>query len=190
MVETTRRIYEFEDFRLDVEERLLLRHGTPLALTPKLFDTLLLFVENSGTLLSKDEFMKRLWPDSFVEEANLLQNVSRLRKVLGETPGQKFISTVAGQGYRFIADVRQITNDEPPPDALVIESHTRERVVFEEENEDGHEAGKLVVAPALPARRSLRRAYWLIPLAVAAAELSLQNHRGCLLLPRSRTTDV
>ena len=171
MVETARRIYEFEDFRLDVEERLLLRHGTPLALTPKLFDTLLLFVENSGTLLSKDEFMRRLWPDSFVEEANLLQNVSRLRKVLGETPNQKFISTVAGQGYRFIADVRKITNGEPPPDVLVIESHTRESVVFEEENEGGHEAAKLVVVPALPARRSLRRAYWLIPLAVAAAAL-------------------
>jgi hypothetical protein len=110
--------------------------------------------------------MKSLWPDGFVEEVNLSQNIFRLRKVLGETPGQQYIATIAGQGYRFIADVREIHDD-----TLVIESHTRERVVFEEEGEDDHETGKLVVVPALQAGRNLWQAYWLIPLAVAIATL-------------------
>jgi len=127
-----------------------------------------LLVENSGRLLLKDELMKSLWPDSFVEEVNLSQNVSRLRKILGETPSQQYIATIAGQGYRFIADVREIPDSGKAPDTLVIEGHTQERVVFEE-NEDDHETGKLVVAPALPAGRNSRRPYWLILLAVAAA---------------------
>ena len=94
----TERIYEFGQFRLDARERLLVRDGIALPLTPKLFDTLLLLVENSGHLLLKDELMKSLWPDSFVEEVNLSQNVSRLRKILGETPSQQYIATIAGQG--------------------------------------------------------------------------------------------
>jgi DNA-binding winged helix-turn-helix (wHTH) protein/Tol biopolymer transport system component len=169
VAEPSKRIYEFGEFRLDVREKLLLRDGDSLPLTPKLFDTLLLLVENSGHLLLKDELMKSLWPDSFVEEINLTQNISRLRKVLGETPGQQYISTIAGQGYRFIADVRDVPAGGKATDTVVIESHTRERVVFEEEDEDGHESSKLVVAPVLPAGRSFRRAYWLIPLAVAVA---------------------
>ena len=167
---TTKRLYEFGPFRLDAEERLLVRDGNALPLTAKLFDTLLLLVENNGHLLLKDEMMKSLWPDSFVEEVNLSQNVSRLRKVLGETPGEQYIATISGRGYRFIADVREIP-DEKAPDALVIESHTRESVVLEEEDEDDHEGGKLVVTPALPAERIFRRAYWLVPLAVAMATL-------------------
>jgi len=100
---TANRVYEFGRFRLDAGERVLLRDGNALPLTPRLFETLLLLVENSGHLLLKDEMMKNLWPDSFVEEVNLSQNVSRLRKILEETPSQLFIATVAGQGYRFVA---------------------------------------------------------------------------------------
>ena len=168
---TVKHLYEFGPFRLDANERLLRRNGDTLPLTPKLFDTLLLLVENSGHLLLKDELMKSLWPDSFVEEVNLSQNIFRLRKVLGETPGQQYIATIPGQGYRFIADVREIPDSGKAPDALVIESHTRERVVYEEEDEDDRKAGRLVVAPALPAETNFRRAYWLIPLAVAAVTL-------------------
>jgi TolB-like protein/DNA-binding winged helix-turn-helix (wHTH) protein len=171
VAEPTKQIYEFGEFRLDVEERLLLRDGNSLPLTPKLFDTLLLLVENSGHLLSKDEMMKSLWPESFVEEVNLSQSISRLRKVLGEAPGQQYIATIAGLGYRFIAEAREISNGGKAPDALVIESHARERVVFEEEDEDDREDPKLVAAHALTAGRNFRRAYWLIPLAVVVASL-------------------
>lgn len=166
-----KRVYEFGPFRLDADERLLLRDGTALPLTPKLFETLLLLVENSGHLLLKDEMMKKLWPDSFVEEVNLSQNISRLRKILEETQSQSFIGTIAGQGYRFVAHVRRTAAAEEAPNAPVIENHTRESVVFKEGDEDDHEAGKLVVGPALPAERNFARAYWLIPLAVAAATL-------------------
>src|SRR5215468_2007846 len=131
MGRTIKRVYEFGIFRLDAKERLLWRNGTALPLTPKLFDTLLLLVENSGHLLLKDELMKSLWPDSFVEEVNLAQSISRLRKLLGETSSQRYIATVAGQGYRFIADVREIPNSGETSGALVIESHTRESVVLE-----------------------------------------------------------
>jgi TolB-like protein/DNA-binding winged helix-turn-helix (wHTH) protein/Tfp pilus assembly protein PilF len=162
---TTKRVYEFGRFRLDREERLLLRAGNPLPLTPKLFDTLLLLVENSGHLLSKDELMKRLWPDSFVDEVNLSQNVSRLRKVLEETPGERFIATVPGQGYRFVAQVRDVLDD-CNTKALIIESHTRESVLVEEDEQpDSTE-----VSGSAQKRRSaiFPRLLWLIPIVLVA----------------------
>src|SRR5215472_7652068 len=131
---TVKHLYEFGPFRLDANERLLRRNGDTLPLTPKLFDTLLLLVEHSGHLLLKEELMKSLWPDSFVEEVNLSQNIFRLRKALGETPGQQYIATIAGQGYRFIAGVREIPDNGKPTATLVFESHTRESVVFEAED--------------------------------------------------------
>ena len=95
--------YEFGPFRLDSKERLLLRDGQVLTLTPKAFDTLLLLVENSRHVLTKEELMRSLWPDTFVEEANLTNNISILRKVLGETHnGQPYIQTVPRVGYRFV----------------------------------------------------------------------------------------
>ena len=102
--------YEFGPFRLDTESRLLLRDHQPVPLTPKAFDTLLLLVERSGRLLLKDELMNALWPDTFVDEANLTQTVFILRKALGETGSdQRYITTVPGRGYRFTADVRQVS---------------------------------------------------------------------------------
>jgi Tol biopolymer transport system component/DNA-binding winged helix-turn-helix (wHTH) protein len=98
--------YEFGPFGLDAKERLLLRDGHVLTLTPKAFDTLLLLVENSRHVLTKEELMRRLWPDTFVEEANLTNNISILRKVLGETHnGQLYIQTVPRVGYRFVRTV-------------------------------------------------------------------------------------
>jgi DNA-binding winged helix-turn-helix (wHTH) protein len=100
--------YEFGPFRLDTDERLLLRDGRPLALTPKAYETLLLLVEHSGRTLTKDELMRAIWPDTFVEEANLAHNISLLRKALGESPGeQHYIQTVPRRGYRFVAEVRR-----------------------------------------------------------------------------------
>src|SRR5687767_8307178 len=107
----TKRLYVFGVFRIDVTERVLLGEKGPVPLTPKAFDLLLFLVQNSGHVLDKEELMKQVWPDSFVEENNLAQNISTLRKVL-DTGGAKFIETVPKRGYRFAADVSEIT-DEP-----------------------------------------------------------------------------
>lgn len=99
-------VYEFGDFRLDPDERLLIRAGQPVALAPKTFDTLVLLVENAGRLVPKDEFIHRLWPGTFVEEVAVAQNVSQLRKALDNGGGGKsLIETVPKRGYRFVASV-------------------------------------------------------------------------------------
>jgi TolB-like protein/DNA-binding winged helix-turn-helix (wHTH) protein/Tfp pilus assembly protein PilF len=102
----TLQLYEFGPFRLDPAERKLLRGNEILALTPKAFDTLLLLVRNSGHLLEKDELITMLWPDSFVEEGSLSNNIFLLRKALGEDPA--YIETVPRRGYRFVGAVRQL----------------------------------------------------------------------------------
>src|SRR6266498_2402411 len=107
----TRHLYDFGRFRLDAKERLLLHDREIVPLTPKAFDMLLALVENSGHLLEKNELMQRLWPDSFVEEGSLAQNISLLRKALGESESQKFIETVPRRGYRFVASVRELEGD-------------------------------------------------------------------------------
>jgi DNA-binding winged helix-turn-helix (wHTH) protein/TolB-like protein/Flp pilus assembly protein TadD len=102
------RSYEFGRFRLNLAERVLLREGALVPLTPKVFDILLTLVESSGQVVSKDELMKRVWPNTFVEEGNLTQNISLLRKALGETPGGvQFIETVPRRGYRFVAETSE-----------------------------------------------------------------------------------
>jgi DNA-binding winged helix-turn-helix (wHTH) protein len=94
---------------LDPAERVISRDGVPLALTPKVFDTLVCLVRNRGRLLTKDELLKEIWPDTFVEEVNLAVNISTLRKIFGENPqDNRYIETVPGHGYRFVADVRDI----------------------------------------------------------------------------------
>ena len=77
-------IYQFSDFRLETAERRLLRNGTDIPLAPKVFDTLVVLVENASRLLPKDELMQKLWPNTFVEEVSLAQNISQLRKALGD----------------------------------------------------------------------------------------------------------
>src|SRR5215467_3778821 len=105
MATSTRQAYGFGVFRLDPAERILLREGEPVALTPKVFDTLVLMVENSGRLITKDEFMKRVWSDAFVEDAALAQTISQLRKALGDS---EIIETVPKKGYRFLGSVRTV----------------------------------------------------------------------------------
>ena len=98
--------YEFDLFCLIPSEHQLLREGTPVPLPPKTFETLVLLVENNGHLIEKEELMRRLWPDTFVEEANLTHHIWTLRKALGDTGnGQRYIQTVPRRGYRFVADV-------------------------------------------------------------------------------------
>lgn len=100
--------YRFKSFRLDVEERQLLRHNDYIPLTPKVFDVLVALVRRSGHLVEKDELLRVVWADSFVEEVNVARAVHTLRKVLGEDDnGDKFIETVAKKGYRFVAEVTE-----------------------------------------------------------------------------------
>src|ERR1043166_69163 len=109
-------LYEFGPFRLDPAERLLLRNNQAVPLAPKVFDTLLLLVENSGHLLKKDDLMRRVWPDTFVEEVNLAQNISAIRRALDTGNGAtQYIETVPKGGYRFVAETRRIPSGVPPP---------------------------------------------------------------------------
>ena len=99
-------MYEFYKFRFDPENHLLESEGSPVPLTPKAFEILLVLVQNGSRLTTKEELMRKVWPNSFVEEANLTVNISALRKQLGETPGgQQYIETVPKKGYRFAVPV-------------------------------------------------------------------------------------
>src|SRR5262245_37404933 len=107
MSHQSKHLYEFGPFRLDVRERLLLREGESVSLTPKPFDLLLALVERHGHLLEKDGLLRNVWPDTFVEEANLSYNISLIRKALGDGEnGQRYIETVPKRGYRFVASVK------------------------------------------------------------------------------------
>jgi DNA-binding winged helix-turn-helix (wHTH) protein/TolB-like protein/Tfp pilus assembly protein PilF len=123
--------YEFGPFQLVPEERQLMREGTPVALPPKAFDTLLILVERSGHVVKKDELISTVWPDAFVEENNLNQYVSLLRKVLDNDGGRPdgYIETVRRYGYRFTGDVRR-SDDEFRE---VLHQRTRTRVVVKDE---------------------------------------------------------
>jgi Tol biopolymer transport system component/DNA-binding winged helix-turn-helix (wHTH) protein len=113
--------YGFGEFRLDVAERRLLRSGVEVPLAPKVFDTLVLLVENAGHLLEKDELMKRLWPDTFVGEVALARNISILRKSFGQNgESQEMIETVPTRGYRFVAVVRHIELSEAPATSVQV----------------------------------------------------------------------
>lgn len=99
-------VFEFGHFRLDAVERRLICKGTNVPLAPKVFDTLLMLVRNAGRVLGKDRMLAEIWEGSFVEENNLAQNISLLRRILGETKEKRFIETVPKFGYRFVADVK------------------------------------------------------------------------------------
>lgn len=110
MAQTIKEIYEFDEFRLDVSERLLLRQNEPVPLPEKAFETLRVLIANAGSLVEKEEILNTVWAGAFVEENNLDKNISILRRALGKE-GKKFIETVRGHGYRFIAKVRRIESD-------------------------------------------------------------------------------
>jgi len=103
--------YDFGPFRIDASQHLLLRDGTEVPLTPKAFDTLLLLVRNNGQIVEKDELLQAVWPQVFVEDATLAQNIFTIRKALGGTEADQYIQTIPKRGYRFIASVAEV-NDE------------------------------------------------------------------------------
>jgi eukaryotic-like serine/threonine-protein kinase len=122
-------LYEFGPFRLDSGKRLLLRGNEPIPLQLKAFETLLVLVRQSEQVVLKDDLMKSVWPDTFVEESNLAQNIFVLRKTLGESAGQhRYIATIPGRGYRFVAKVHVVNAEE----SLVVQSHERSKVVIEQ----------------------------------------------------------
>jgi DNA-binding winged helix-turn-helix (wHTH) protein len=113
MSEKTKHFYAFGPFRLDSEKRVLVRDGVPVPLAPKVAETLLSLVESAGHLVDKDDLMKRVWPDAFVEEGNLNKNIFVLRKLLGVWDGgREYIETVLKRGYRFVAPVNEVTHAE------------------------------------------------------------------------------
>jgi len=129
----SKHLYEFGAFRLDSCERIFARNGERIFLAPKAFDTLLILVQHHGHVLTKDELIRTLWPDSIVEENNLTQQISQLRRALGEGgDAPDYIETVPKLGYRFISEVREIVDDE---DYVVVSKLTRTRIVLREEEE-------------------------------------------------------
>ena len=128
------RFYSFGAFRVDANERLLFKGDREIPLTPKVFDTLLALIENSSHVLTKKELMQKVWPDSFVEENNLAQNISLLRKALGES----YIQTIPKRGYRFVADVSVSGREE---ETLIVRERRTARIVVER---DDDEIGEIV----------------------------------------------
>jgi TolB-like protein/DNA-binding winged helix-turn-helix (wHTH) protein/Flp pilus assembly protein TadD len=115
-------LYEFGAFRLNPLKRRLLRDGEPVPLTPKAFDTLLVLVEQAGKTVGKDDLMNKVWPDAVVEENNLNQNITTLRKSLGDSRHEsQYIATIPGFGYRFVADVRKVDLED---NVALIENQT------------------------------------------------------------------
>lgn len=145
---SARHFYEFGPFRLDVLNSQLLRDGQPLPLTPKDIDMLLLLVRQQGRVLDKPELMSALWPDSFVEEANLSQHVFMLRKTLGaQANGKPYVETVPKRGYYFAAEVREVLEDAPAASASASNAHG---------------APPLPAGQDRPARHGLARAHRLV----------------------------
>jgi serine/threonine-protein kinase len=146
-------IYEFDEFRIDVSKRQLTkRNGDQIPLTPKVFDTLVYLVRHCGTVIEKDELMREIWADSVVEENNLNQNISTLRRAFGEKPGeQRFIVTIAGHGYRFVSDVRPILDLTPEVTELVSRSGSAKDE-----------------APKVQPQSTVQKRNWLVALVVLA----------------------
>src|SRR2546430_15641616 len=124
-------LYEFGKFRVNADRGVLLRGDESVPLTAKAFEILLVLIRHRNDTVSKDVLLKTVWPDTFVEEANLTQHISMLRKALGEAPQDRlYIATVPGRGYRFVAEVREISGGEgldhdTTEETIVVESHSR-----------------------------------------------------------------
>lgn len=201
MFKRSKHLYEFGPFRLDVAEKLFLKDEEPVALTPKAFEMLVVLVERSGHLVEKDELLKEVWQDSFVEESNLSQNIYLLRKALGEGPSEhQYIETVPRRGYRFVADVREVRDLEGDDEAcetdIVLEKRTSARILIEEEsNEEESNGSKPPEARRMPAlvapvssRRNVTRTLLALLVVVACASTALLYLRMSKTGKPARTT--
>jgi len=149
-------LYEFGNFRFDPANHLLLNGGLPVSLTPKVLEVLLVLVQNGSRLTTKEDLMRRVWPDSCVEDANLTVNISALRRILGETAdGHAYIETVPKKGYRFVApvaEVRERTANEVSPAADSVQESPSQPAE--------HDADASSNAPLQPQPPLLGRTLW------------------------------
>src|SRR5271168_294957 len=157
MSSLTNHLYRFGEFSLDAQSRVLKRAGAIVPLTPKAFDALLLLVQNAGRIVTKDELMKAVWPDSFVEESNLTQTIFMVRKALDETSDRRYILTIQGQGYRFLVPVTESEqNLSHLVEVVKLPTGTVESAPPSGDKIDGHRLDSPVFAPTtttLPLRR-------------------------------------
>jgi len=147
--QSVKRLLEFGPFRVDPEKELLFRGAETVPLTPKTFQILLVLIRHSKEVVTKDDLMKMVWPDTFVEEANLSRNIFLLRKALGESPqDHQYIVTVPGHGYRFAEDVKLV----PGPElSVVAASHTKVQVQVSESKPWGWIAAAVILLVAVAA---------------------------------------
>jgi DNA-binding winged helix-turn-helix (wHTH) protein/tetratricopeptide (TPR) repeat protein len=156
MARQAKHLLEFGPFRMDLEERVLRRDQETIALSPKAFETLLVLVQHSERIVLKDDLMRILWPDTFVEESNLSQHIFQLRKALGDKAHDpEYIVTVPGRGYRFALKVAEIT--EPDAD-LVVHSRSIQTVNVEVTESSSSNSGVASVARFGP-----RFWNWILP---------------------------
>ena len=183
MSKEPKNFYEFGPFRIDPDKLLLLRDNQPVPLSPKAFETLLVLVRRSETLVSKDELMKSVWPDTYVEESNLAQNIFVLRKTLGESSGaHRYIVTVPGKGYRFAERVREVPEELIPVnrvqqiqaphqeilhevssqtnEEIVVQSRSITHVVIDEQHTSAGDVWRWLAAAAVGAVVVLGAAIW------------------------------
>src|ERR1044071_679511 len=174
-------LYEFGPFVLDARSRILLRDGATVRLTPKAFETLLVLIQHGVQVVDKEQLLKEVWPDTFVEEGSLSRNIHELRKALGDDSSQpSYIETIPKRGYRFLAplkvsalDAAQIAPASIAGEATVIEKHTFARVLSEEF--EGSDLPAELTTPALlpPARKLSPRTIKIVLVASAALALLL-----------------
>lgn len=124
-----RELYEFGPFRVDAEKEILLRAGEPVPLTPKTFQILLVLIRHNQQVVTKDDLMKTVWPDTFVEEANLSRNIFMLRKALGDSAQDRYIVTVPGRGYRLSESVQLVPEQDV---SLVAATHSKIEIKVKE----------------------------------------------------------
>src|SRR5215813_7981994 len=178
-------LYEFGPFRLDTEEGQLLHDGEPVPLTHKAFEMLRVLVENNGHVVAKDDFLNKIWPETFIEEGILTVNIANLRKVLGDDRStNRYIETVPRRGYRFIASVREVQVESV---ALVVKEPPGIKVRTEEDTDrsSGDELDvpvtvKLSQPLSIKPRWRLRPLTWaalvvLLAIASALSYLSIRN---------------
>lgn len=178
MTKQANHFFAFGPFCLDPSERVLLRGGQPLSLTPKAFETLLALVEQPGHIMEKEVLMKRVWPDAIVEEVNLAKNISTLRQVLNEGgEASEYIETVPKRGYRFVANVKLVEAGEL---TWLVRERISARIVSEEETDEPDDLIQTVNATtllpetlALSATTKTGPGRWRWPLWVAASVLLL-----------------
>ena len=153
MSQTVRHLYEFGPFRLDATERLLLRGEQHIPITPKAFETLLVLVEHGGHVIDKNELMKKVWPNTFVEEVNLAKNVSSIRKILAGEESEHYIETIPKRGYRFVAGVREVWAEDATPEPHVSQPLASDSVAPSKSGDDSPHLHALDVDAVVKPRR-------------------------------------